>query len=492
MNKTLKSDNLFLAMLLATILSAGAWVAWMILCFVTAMVIAQAMSDPHSRATLNLTIEGEPLLQSWATPAYIKRVIRTLDGRLVEDTDSFVEQRMHYGELAGPHERLDGPTWTYRIRGFLRTEPSPVYWYLMRPDHASGNAYFVGYDPVSKRSIGYLGLKGFTSDIPSKDEQFVLSHLRTSRGEFAPSSATYGTEPVSGPRDGGEPLFVVSNGSLFRVDFRRQIVRSVAMPAQVMSVDTVDEPTLVADDRRATFKHRIVVRMSDRVAVLDFDGETLQSIAIPSELRDVSFSLYDTIGEEWIAVQNHFGSWNLPTDIYWFDAEGKITRREQVDLSPGAKSDPRKEAWGLAAMFPLPLPLAIGNYIIKPFSDQRPPYVLASRRSDAERHDFRMALAQSVAESWLPFLIVCLVSAAAAAICYRHQRRVGGQHAIVWALFVFLTGLPGLVGYWVHRAWPPRERCTACGADTPRDRQQCLACAAEFPPPVLLGSEILA
>jgi hypothetical protein len=88
--------------------------------------------------------------------------------------------------------------------------------------------------------------------------------------------------------------------------------------------------------------------------------------------------------------------------------------------------------------------------------------------------------------------LVCLVSLVAAAICFRHQRRAGGRHAIAWALFVFLTGLPGLAGYWLHRAWPPRELCVQCGTSAPADRGQCLFCATEFSPPALVGSEILA
>lgn len=494
MNTTIKRDNLFPAMLLATILSAGAWVAWMILFGVTATVITQALSDPHAHTTLSLTVEGEPLLQTWEMPRYIKRVTRTLDGRLIEDADAIVEQRIYYGELTGPHERpVDTAGWSTRIRGFLRSEPSPVYWYLVRPAPAAGNAYFVGFDPKSRRSVGYLGLKGFSSEIPASDDQFVLSHLWNSSGEFAPNSnATYGTEPIFPPRDGGEALYVVSAGSLYRIDFRRQTVAPVDLPARVVSVATVAEPTLVADDRRATFKDRVAVRMPDQIGLLDSDGKILKSIAIPPELAGVSFSLYATVGDQWLAVQNLSGAWHLPTDIYWFDAAGKITRREQVDLSPGVGNDPRREAWTLATVFPLPLPLAIGSFAIKPYTDQSAPYVLASRSADAEQLDFRTALAQSVRHSWLPFLLVCLVSAAAATTCFRHQRRVGGGHPIAWALFVFLTGLPGLAGYWLHCVWPPRERCVQCGASAPADRAHCLSCAVEFPQPALVGSEILA
>ncbi len=92
----------------------------------------------------------------------------------------------------------------------------------------------------------------------------------------------------------------------------------------------------------------------------------------------------------------------------------------------------------------------------------------------------------------LAFTVVCVLSAASATIAYRRQRRDGPQRAIPWALFVFLLGPAGLFGYLVHRHWPVVERCAACGAQEPRDRDACQACQADFPAPALVGGEVFA
>jgi hypothetical protein len=87
---------------------------------------------------------------------------------------------------------------------------------------------------------------------------------------------------------------------------------------------------------------------------------------------------------------------------------------------------------------------------------------------------------------------VWTVSAILAALCYRHHRRYTDRGGAAWALFVLVMGVPGAVGYWLHRQWPATERCDHCGAVVPRDRDGCLACAAEFPAPALKGIEVLA
>jgi hypothetical protein len=80
----------------------------------------------------------------------------------------------------------------------------------------------------------------------------------------------------------------------------------------------------------------------------------------------------------------------------------------------------------------------------------------------------------------------------AAVVAYRHARNYYGRGAVAWALFALVGGIPGLLGYWLHRRWPHRERCAQCGAIVPRDSDECLACSADFPVPTLKGVEIFA
>jgi predicted amidophosphoribosyltransferase len=57
---------------------------------------------------------------------------------------------------------------------------------------------------------------------------------------------------------------------------------------------------------------------------------------------------------------------------------------------------------------------------------------------------------------------------------------------------VLVFGLPGYLGYRLHRRWPVRSPCPACGQNVPRDRDACAGCRAEFPPPAPKGIEVFA
>ena len=70
----------------------------------------------------------------------------------------------------------------------------------------------------------------------------------------------------------------------------------------------------------------------------------------------------------------------------------------------------------------------------------------------------------------LVFLFVFLAAAVLSLLCYRRQQKYSKDDSAAWVLFVLLFGLPGFIGYLLHRRWPVMERCQHCGAQTPRDR----------------------
>jgi hypothetical protein len=94
---------------------------------------------------------------------------------------------------------------------------------------------------------------------------------------------------------------------------------------------------------------------------------------------------------------------------------------------------------------------------------------------------------------FLPIFIATLLLAALFSVrCYRRQRRYSAHHTATWMLFVLLMGLPGLIGYLLHRRWPIVVRCQHCNAETPRDRDACLTCNTPFPLPAMKGIEVFA
>jgi hypothetical protein len=57
--------------------------------------------------------------------------------------------------------------------------------------------------------------------------------------------------------------------------------------------------------------------------------------------------------------------------------------------------------------------------------------------------------------------------------------------------FVLLLGVPGVIGYLLHRRWPVFETCSACGRVV-GDREACHACGDALPPPPPTGTEVFA
>jgi hypothetical protein len=92
----------------------------------------------------------------------------------------------------------------------------------------------------------------------------------------------------------------------------------------------------------------------------------------------------------------------------------------------------------------------------------------------------------------VPLLLTILLSAVLALLCLRRHRRYSEEGLVAWTSFVFVMGLPGLIGYLLHRRWPATEHCANCRKNSPRDRDACLHCGTPCPTPAPKGIEIFA
>jgi hypothetical protein len=106
--------------------------------------------------------------------------------------------------------------------------------------------------------------------------------------------------------------------------------------------------------------------------------------------------------------------------------------------------------------------------------------------------EFQFAFERSLSFTVPVFAVVCISAVLVAVQCYLRQRLFSEKRAIGWAIFVFCLGIPGFIGYLLHRRWPVLVRCPHCGQETPRDRDACLKCNTAFPPPALKGIEVFA
>ncbi len=464
-----------IAILLATILTAGLMAVWALV-FMIGSIAYMMFARNVVVDQLVFTIEGQPLLQSYdAAGAYYDSyyVYRTLDGQKIEDPDSVHLSKAARSEIPPPNlAGLLRDDWRWRIVGFRQSRPAPVNWYLVHDEPSEPEAYFVGYQPQSKSLIGYLGSGGFRRDVPTANERFGIPIELFLNGAFVPLAGFWGTEPRAPIR--WSALYLVADQSLFQIDLSRQSVESLAMPDKVIAVGTYDELTDAPD------KQRLVVRMPEQLQVLSMEGKPLRTIPLTEPMRDAYVSLVGTITDEVIIVargKDHYS----PRELYWISPDGDVTRHEQVTLYHRPPENRQAAAWFVTGVVPIPAVLLIGSFA-----------AAATHPRGAESPDFATAYADIAAAGWLPFLLLLLVSLVVAVLGYRRHRRITPSEALAWTIFVFLLGPPGFVGYWTHRRWPPKARCEHCGAVVPRDRGTCLACAAEFPPPVLEGIEIIA
>jgi hypothetical protein len=478
--KTSFGSSLAWPLTVATILGGGALVAWFFVWFWLAFVVDSIFSVPMPQASLGFTLKGEPLLLTFDYRSAGSRMFHTLDGQEVDpDTVKLLDTGIGNSRLPSARRRA-GPL-VAQVLAMLETHPVPVFWYLVPDEADRSRAYFVGYDPPTKRPVGYIGLDGFSREVPHIDKQFAVGSLGYASGNFSGYQNAWNQEPLNFGYDGStKPMaFLVCEGSLFMVDLRKHLVRNLPMEDDVVSIAATADTRAVSDDREAVFDPRVAVRLSDRLLVLNFEGEILRTVALPPAARDQYVELYLTIDHQPILEVTQYTP-RQPTEIYWLDDTGAVVRKE---LAPSLMSNYEPESpWMLAGLFPSPAALAATFLYFRP----------RGLVDNYLARDFDAALARSVAESWPAFVAVCVLAVISAVVCYRHFHRYGRTGAGPWVIFVLLTGLPGLVGYLLHRRRPAVERCRSCGAVVPRDRQDCLVCAAEFAPPEPRGIEVFA
>ena len=199
--------------------------------------------------------------------------------------------------------------------------------------------------------------------------------------------------------------------------------------------------------------------------MLDWQNRTLLTTPVPEAARDSAIDYHLCEGNR-VVLQVAPKQERRKPDLFWYDATGKLERQQQVELPPFWNEHLGVMAWVPALTFPTPTTVPLL---------------------------WRMAPREFTLTELVPtILMLSAFSAVAAWVVYRHARRYAQGGAAAWAVFALAFGLPGLVGYWLHRNWPHRARCPNCAAVVPRDRLKCAACEANFLPPAQLGIEVFA
>ena len=464
-------------LLLALILAVGFGTAW---CVVTACVCEAINHDAYA-PSIRLRADGTPVKVSWHPDQESIRVRYTdMEDRPVEMNGAdFLPLTALVGNSPAWHE-TDARSWAHRISAYSDVRIQPTYWYLINDGEVHGTAYFVGFDVASKRQIGFLGTHGFRADDVPPRERFQVSnptgymYANLASRQLTPPDMM----PNHGMIEGNEPfsswtVYLLSrDGKLYEIDLRQRTARVAWEESGALSIGLLS--------RLHGAPASLAIYNGREVVLLDKPNHVERRYKLPPELAGKSMDWTEVKPGEAIASQERLTAMigeKSTLSIYWFDAEGHISRREE--LTRTADNSPNLV---MATCLPVPAAEAamVGWFV--------PRQMAARGAAESLNQGARAALA----ECWPALLAVSLLSLILAGWCYRREVRFAGSalERAVWPAFVFFFGLPGWIGYRYARRWPALARCPSCGKRTPRDREACACCRSDFPRPTPRGTEI--
>jgi hypothetical protein len=385
--------------------------------------------------------------------------------------------------------------WKQRVRSFCNGGSPPVYWYFVTDGQPNGMGYFVGYDSKSFGCVGYMGTAGFRADGLPTEELIPCGHATSQplrrddvlaiQYDHRGMAVSY---PYGSPSAGQAPpgyvslcdVYVVGHDHrIYHADLQKRSMHVALEDSRLCSAALV----LVSNPVRGTFP-RLVARIEDAVLVLDDRGQILKRYPIPESLRSMEIQFGETTAGEALMY------WRSPFDelatevvyrIYWVAANGSYRHAEITLPSPGELPALRT----LGALM-VPAPLVLGGFIAI--------YGPSLLREEGLAGAYWADLGRLLSEFWPALIITQLLAAGLAMLCYRRQvrYRASKTERVIWTLFVLALGLPGWVAYRFGRSWPMLGSCPGCGAGVPQDREDCACCEADFPGPVLKGTEVFA
>jgi hypothetical protein len=447
-----------------------------------------------------LTAQGTPLIYTrtrFVNDDQFSQTYRTLDGQSATVRSG---ERLNRKNLQAP---VEPPglwylpiEWKYRVAGISDLGKPQVGWCLIRDDQPSGQAYLVGYEMKTKQFVGTIGRNGFCSSMPPEEERF--EHDSHPYGRMMGSACTSGyiSYGRAAPRHQYNQivfhhdipqwlLFLIDGDRLQEIDLRSRKVRTLFQSPDLVGVSLLTAKDNSAEDGKKRAVHRLMVRLTDRVVILDRTTGDKQEYLLPESMRRQQLSAYAIDDGQLLLVSKDYGAGKegrKKVKLVWFSPDGQTTQEKEVSLLWTGQSMSKHAqvvVAGLAA--PIPLAWTVGGSVIGPLAMMQQNNV----------PNYRAGLQKSLT-AWPGLVIVTLLALASASIALGQHRKYHRPHSGLWWWFVFLLGPAGLLAYWLGHPRAVLESCPSCGLLVPRDRDGCAACGETFAAPELLGTEVFA
>src|SRR4051812_43652676 len=173
-----KYNSLFPSLLLAATLATGFGTLWFLLAIWIGTSLLQAWPGERKplRESIVVTADGTPLIESIPLDNLSLVTYRDLSGNehdVVERKDQIPGVYLNGKHETGRSFR-SRPVWQQRIKVYMNEREPAALWYFVHDGGPQGSGYFVGYERVSNRMIGYIGLSGFRADPVPPDDRIPV------------------------------------------------------------------------------------------------------------------------------------------------------------------------------------------------------------------------------------------------------------------------------------------------------------------------------
>lgn len=338
-------------------------------------------------------------------------------------------------------------SYQYIQRVYLRADERENWYYL------PAQRYFVGYDNTTRQSLGFCDREGFKQE-PAAIVPFAENFSLMDMGR-SPDSIT-----------------VRSGPEIVKVNFSE---RSLKPLFRVGDAEVIGYSDFSADYEKVAFS---VIALLDRLILLDAEGREIWSKPYERSLDQwggIGISTNQAEDRLYVQYQDmRPGQTSLPTYVYVYDREGKLLATYDHDVT---RTKPIV-SWARTGLVIISPPAILFGVQARSLFD---PKVSFYGPFPTPKIDWK--------ELGLLTLGTLLLGGLTFAIARKQGRPL--RESLVWAGFVLLLGLPGLLTFRLASDWPVRLRCPHCGKPRSSDDRPCRACQGDWPQPERSGAELL-
>jgi hypothetical protein len=491
-----RKASLLRQVLMAATLAVGFGILWCILSLWLGTTIYEAWSGklPPWENVVVMS-DGTPLIVTYSSDNLSLATYRDLNSQKHDPENP--QEQLRPVSMPGVHEPPDFFSsqlgWDRRIKAFTDEREPTANWYFVHDGKPQGAGYFVGYERISNRLIGYIGLSGSRPRTPPTEEWIpVRAALMVNLTPWSSAPfynlSRHGWQLKPNRWDVPPRLVHVPSGNQLRLaDLNARTVSTVFEAPE--PIESVGVPTLssATNDHR-TQEQPIQVRTRQKIYTLDQKHKIIRDFDIPAEeIGPQSPVSWYELGDG-RAIAEFARPWpsgnfqdRYHRIVYRIAANGSVQERFELTLNSGNRA--QSEQTGMT-FFALGIPSPAMVLGIEP----------VAMMMSAAKPSYPQAVNMVIRNSWPAIVAVLAASSVLAWLAWRrgHEFGLDRRDRVAWAVFMLLAGIPGYAGFLLARRWPVREPCPICHANVPRDRDACAECGTPFPEPALRGIEIFA